>query len=67
MQINIFILFSVLISLCSCIKSFNYDEAEKLITIMKEDNRIKMLSPFEDNISINGQQTSTNKEKIKTT
>jgi len=61
---NIIILISILLTFASCSTSFDFNEAEKLVSKLKEDKRIYSLTCFENTILINGQKTSTNKEEI---
>ena len=61
---NLIILITTLLTLTSCSPSFDFNEAEKLISKMIDDNRIYRLTVFENTIIINGQKTSINKEEI---
>lgn len=61
---KIIILISILTTLTSCSHSFDFNEAEKLIENLKEDNRIYTLTFSKNTLIINGQKTSTNKEEI---
>tara|TARA_B100000809_G_C14831601_1_gene421258 strand:- start:120 stop:647 length:528 start_codon:yes stop_codon:yes gene_type:complete len=61
---NIIILISIIISFTSCSTSFDFNEAEKLVEKLKEDNRIFSLTFHDNTTIINGQKTSNNKEEI---
>jgi len=62
MRIILFI--TLLTILISCSSSFEFIEADKLIEVLKKDNRIYRLANHGSTIIINGQKTSTNKTEI---
>ena len=58
MMKNIVIALSIFASLSSCSNSFDFQEGENIVELMKKDKRIYSLTPLDHVIWINGQKTS---------